>query len=375
MAARPVTRRNPDTGLRRTHDLGAGPARPQVRDLTGGVASFRIDWDVRTAFDFLFSLSGDAGSTDDLPAAERAWLTKAKAGLSPETRQTVTELFESELGIHGAEDIVERTEVRTSGDVVEALATVEPRALIREMVTDPIKEPEATPVVDRALEGDSAAFEELRPLLHDWRVDERLAILRDPDGTYDRLMGALREWGGAFGDIEARVGSILERDYDLRAGDRATLSGSDLIEQTTGGIRWLPEGGVRRVILAPSYFSRPYNYLMSGGDWRFFGYPVADAALDPADPLAAPQSVVRLHRALGDETRLKILKLLAGRDLYLTEIAQQLELSKPTIKHHLAILRSAGLVTITESGTVMYYSLRRGRLDDASLDIKSFLIG
>ena len=114
---------------------------------------------------------------------------------------------------------------------------------------------------------------------------------------------------------------------------------------------------------------------MSASDFRFFGYPVSDEALEAADPLAAPQAVVRLHRALGDETRLRILKLLAGRDLYLTEIAQQLELSKPTIKHHLALLRSAGLVTITESGTVIYYSLRRNRLDDASADIKRFLIG
>jgi DNA-binding transcriptional ArsR family regulator len=129
------------------------------------------------------------------------------------------------------------------------------------------------------------------------------------------------------------------------------------------------------VVLAPSYFSRPYNFIMAASDWRFFGYPVSDDALEANDPLAAPQSVVRLHRALGDETRLRILKLLAGRDLYLTEIAQQLDLSKPTIKHHLALLRSAGLVTITESGTVVYYSLRRNRLDDASADIKRFLIG
>ena len=92
-------------------------------------------------------------------------------------------------------------------------------------------------------------------------------------------------------------------------------------------------------------------------------------------PLTPPLSLVRLHRALGDETRLRILKLLASRDLYLTEIAQQLDLSKPTIKHHLAQLRAAGLVTITESGTVMYYTLRRNRLDDASAEIKRFLIG
>jgi DNA-binding transcriptional ArsR family regulator len=136
----------------------------------------------------------------------------------------------------------------------------------------------------------------------------------------------------------------------------------------------LPEPGVKRVILAPSYFSRPYNFVLAGEGWRLFGYPIADDALDAVDPLAPPQSSVRLHRALGDDTRLRILKLLAGRDLYLTEIAQLLELSKPTIKHHLALLRAAGLVTVTESGTVMYYSLRKQRLDDAASEIKAFLL-
>ena len=98
-----------------------------------------------------------------------------------------------------------------------------------------------------------------------------------------------------------------------------------------------------------------------------------DDALDLGDPLAPPSSVLRLHRALGDPTRMRILKLLADRDLYATEIAQQLELSKPTIKHHLVLLRAAGLVTITESGAVVYYSLRRDRLDDASVELKRFL--
>ena len=82
-----------------------------------------------------------------------------------------------------------------------------------------------------------------------------------------------------------------------------------------------------------------------------------------------------LYRALGDETRLRILKLLSAKDLYLTEIAQQLELSKPTIKHHLTQLRVAGLVTVIESGQVMYYTLRRDRLDDAAVEIKKFLVG
>ena len=124
-----------------------------------------------------------------------------------------------------------------------------------------------------------------------------------------RLIALLRTWATLFADIEPRIAAYLERDHALRAPDRG-LPGSELIERTTGGIRWLPEVGIRRVILAPTYFSRPYNILLAGPDWRFFAYPVADEALEPDDRLAPPPAVVRLHRALGDDTRLRILKLL-----------------------------------------------------------------
>ena len=56
MAARPASRAAP-----RSADV---PARAPVRDLTRGATSFRIDWDVRPAYDFVFSLSEDAGATE-----------------------------------------------------------------------------------------------------------------------------------------------------------------------------------------------------------------------------------------------------------------------------------------------------------------------
>lgn len=369
MAARPATRHS------RERQAPDAQVRAPVRDLNRGQASFRIDWDVRPAYDFLFSLSGDAGTTDDLPAADRTWLAEAKAGLPADVRDAATRLFESEVAIHVAVVVVDRPAVRSADDVVAAIASLEPRDVVRAMFVESPWEPGLAGLVDRAMAGDRTALPALEETMPEYKREARLEILREPEKTVADLVGVLAAWSERFTPIESRVSAILERDHDARAADRATLTPGDLIERTTGGIRWLPEGGVKRVILAPSYFSRPYNFLMSASDYRLFCYPVSDEALESIDPLAAPQSVVRLHRALGDETRLRILKLLAGRDLYLTEIAQQLELSKPTIKHHLALLRSAGLVTITESGTVIYYSLRRNRLDDASADIKRFLIG
>jgi DNA-binding transcriptional ArsR family regulator len=345
-----------------------------VRDLTRGEASYRIDWDVRTAFDFIFSLSGDAGSTDDLPAADRTWLSESRGSLPEDIQAGIKALFESELAIHAGVLLVDQPDVRTAADVVELISGLSPRDLLGALFSDEHRDREVDQLLERAMDGDSGAYDALAERLPDYHKKGRLELLRDPEAAKTRIVDVLRAWQVPFSAIETRILSILERDYDDRADDRDRLAPADLIERTTGGVRYLPEPGISRVILAPSFFSRPYNFLMSARDWRLFGYPVADSALGPSDALTPPLSVVRLHRALGDETRLRILKLLASRDLYLTEIAQQLDLSKPTIKHHLAQLRSAGLVTITESGTVMYYSLRRNRLDDASAELKQFLV-
>ncbi len=368
--ARPATRRAPIAAL------GDSPARPAVRDFTGGSAGHVIEWDVRPVYDFLFSLSSEAGATDDLPADDRRWLTEARAALPVTQRAAFDRILDTDVAIHLGAFAVEHLEAATADALVAALEASGPAPLLRSVFCEAVAaDPAVEPLLERALAGDISAVRELEVALPDWKKKERLTLLEDPGATHDEIVGLTRAWAELFRPIEDRVRGILVRDYDRRAGDRATLAGPDLIERTTGGVRWLPEPGVRRVVLAPSYFSRPYNFLLAGGDWRFFGYPVADDALGVMDPLAPPLQVLRLHRALGDDTRLRILKLLAERDLYLTEIAGLLELSKPTIKHHLALLRAAGLLTVVESGAVVYYSLRRERLDDASFDLKRFLVG
>jgi len=103
-----------------------------------------------------------------------------------------------------------------------------------------------------------------------------------------------------------------------------------------------------------------------------FVYPLADSALD-GEGRGVPPSSVRLFKALGDESRLRILSLLASGDLYLTEIADRMGLSKPTVSHHLAQLRAAGLVTATQSGAITYYTLRRDRIAEIGVEFSRLL--
>lgn len=357
----------------RTDRTAAPPApAPQVRDLAARSTGFAVDFDVRTVYDLLFSLAGDAGRTDDLPAPEREWLRATREGLSEPLRADLERLFAGQLAIHLGGLLVDRPDLRTAGDLVDAIASMPTMELVATVLRDVAHDVDLAPLVDQAIAGGGEAMASLREAAP-WVAEDLGPLLDDPADAHPRIVEVLRAWAEAYAAIEGRIGAILERDVALRAGDRGAYQGAELIERTTGGIRWLPEVGIKRVILAPSVFSRPFNYLLAGEGWRFFGYPVADEALEAADRLAPPPAMIRLHRALGDETRLRILKLLAGQDLYLTEIAQQLDLSKPTIKHHLALLRSAGLVTVVEAGSVIYYNLRRDRLEAASGELGAFL--
>ena len=346
-----------------------------VRDFRGTAASYEIEWDVRTVYDFVISLSDDAGSTDDMPPADRRWLAEARAGLPESVRADREALLGSELCSNIAELAVDRPDVRSPAAFVKAVRELDRRTAAEYLFADMFREPEKADLVRRAVDGDRAALATLAEQLPEHNRKGRLELLRDPDGTLRRLSAILAAWQGPFAEIEPRVRAMITRDVEARASEVSRLAPGDLIERVTGGVRYVPEPGIDRVILAPSYFTRPYNFLFSRDGWRLYAYPIADAALDIHDPLEPPLAIVRLHRALGDPSRLRILRLLADGDRYLTEIAQALELSKPTIKHHMAQLRAAGLVILTEEGALTYYSLRREGLDAVGVDLRRFIPG
>ena len=365
--------RSPSTRPSRPARSQIGQAGPAVRDFRASTASYRIEWDVRTVYDFVFSLSDDAGSTEDMPAADRRWLTAVRAALPEPAKADRASLLADEVCIQVAETIVELPDVRTPAAFVAALGAMDPRTALRTIASDLFRDSATAALADRAIDGDAEAIELVIAATPEYHRAGTTEILRDPLGIVGRLLGVLDAWQKPFAEIEPRLLAMLERDVEARAEDARTLAPGDLIERTTGGLRYLPEPGVRRVILAPSYFARPYNFLFSKDDWRLYGYPIADSALDSGDPLEPPPAVIRLHRALGDPSRLRVLRLLADGDRYLTEIAQALELSKPTVKHHMAQLRAAGLVTLTEEGSLTYYSLRRDRIDEVGADLRRFI--
>lgn len=67
--------------------------------------------------------------------------------------------------------------------------------------------------------------------------------------------------------------------------------------------------------------------------------------------------LTKLFRALGDETRVRIVALLAHGELCVCHIETALELSQPNVSRHLGILRMSGIVDARREGTWVYYKL------------------
>jgi DNA-binding transcriptional ArsR family regulator len=65
----------------------------------------------------------------------------------------------------------------------------------------------------------------------------------------------------------------------------------------------------------------------------------------------------RLFRALGDDSRIRILKLLRIRRMCVCEIMAALDMTQPTASHHLVLLEKEGLLRRRKEGKWAYYSL------------------
>jgi len=95
--------------------------------------------------------------------------------------------------------------------------------------------------------------------------------------------------------------------------------------------------------------------------------PLADESL---------QDLVQLFKLLADETRLKILHFLQQADeLNVLQLCQLLQQRQPSVSHHLALLRVAGLIDMRRQGKHNYYRIQSKHFDqliETALDSSPF---
>jgi ArsR family transcriptional regulator len=75
--------------------------------------------------------------------------------------------------------------------------------------------------------------------------------------------------------------------------------------------------------------------------------------------------------ALADQTRREILKYLSNNDMTAGEIAANFNMSKPSISHHLSVLKRSNLIISHRAGQEIIYSLNKEVLQKFMLDLFS----
>jgi DNA-binding transcriptional ArsR family regulator len=257
-------------------------------------------------------------------------------------------------------------------DVVAAMDPIELRLhlLGYHMRGHNVADPE---IIRRAAEGDLSARSVLLEAFSDY-IDkcsefERVLDL-DPQESTKALLELLTGWyERVLPKISPDFVSLAERDAD---GKRELIRGvppDQVVERVAPGIQWTPSPDVDRVVLFPAYSPRPWVYMSEYKRVKIFCPPItADrtqtAAGDPAE-------LVRIYKALGDESRLKLLKRLQAGPMSLGDAAQEVGLAKSTTHHHLAILRQAGFVLIQEGDDT--YKLRPDLRPEPGALLQQFL--
>ena len=207
---------------------------------------------------------------------------------------------------------------------------------------------DSAPLYRRAAADDAVAVAALRRLaLDEGRQAEVEPLLRTAAFDLHQLVTA------ALKDLPAEMfggagaAELLERDANdvtrLLADSRDSEA---VIERLTRGLMYKPEPGVVGVVLVPSLVHRPWTLVLDHGRRKIFCYP---GRLDAE--LSAPDlGLIAIYRALGDGTRLRILRRLATGQASVAQISEQLGLAKSTVHEHLLSLREAGLVRLPASG-------------------------
>jgi DNA-binding transcriptional ArsR family regulator len=213
-----------------------------------------------------------------------------------------------------------------------------------------------------------AAYEALCPLL----PESGPQVPRDFTSWRDRILAILSAWDAAyFRHLDPEILRGLQAHAAALSARAGSAPARRLVEAVTNGILIEPSPDLRTVTLVPQYHQRPYNHDAAGLGGPIILYP-ADVLPAPAE--VPPPGLMRLTRALGDDSRLRMLRFLADGPCTLTEVARFIGLSQPTVHHHLIQLRAAGLVRVHfVMASPSRYSLRPHALEQLSAQLGAYL--
>lgn len=203
-------------------------------------------------------------------------------------------------------------------------------------------------------------------------VDDPSKLPPDLGAQRDRMVRALKIWDDVyFGTLDPAIGRGLQAAVGEAAARAEGLAPEVAVEAITGGIILDAGAELEEVLLIPQYHCRPLNIFEWSGNRCIVAFP---AELVGPAPGAVPADLRNLTRALDDDSRLLILRFLAGGVRSFSDVVKFTRLAKSTVHHHMVILRLSGLVRVyVRREGADRYSLRPEAIDGMVPRLHAFL--
>ena len=350
---------------------------PKVRDLTGKKRRLRVEVVSGSAFELLasaFVVTLGQPEVQEYEAGPELF-ERTNGAASPGLLSQLEEVGCGDLWLGLIGQAYDSPEPRQVASFLEYLAAADPVAVRRGLVAMQVHAKEASAeLIDLAAAGDAGAIGQLAALCEEECASglRRLLALK-PAKSLEALIRVLRRFDAEVFQGGQETAAALARDAEEKRALAGTMPPGRLVEMATNGVTFTMQPEVSGVVLVPSAVTRPWVANLEHGNLRIFVYPVAEEVLS-ADPDAPSPWMLGFYKALADESRLRILNMLASGPASLGQVAERLGLAKSTVIHHMRALRTAGLVLITV-GADKEYSLRPQAIPEAGRMLRTYLSG
>jgi DNA-binding transcriptional ArsR family regulator len=189
------------------------------------------------------------------------------------------------------------------------------------------------------------------------------ATLADLASLKPRLIAVVeRFWTEVYRDAWAQTLGLMERSVAFHRRQHYRLRFPDLFVAVTG--RLLPRDQVdlapERVRFVPSCYLGPYFTFMGRGRRLVIFYNCRATPVE--GQVRGEPGIFPVLKALADETRLQIVEMLRGREMYAQQIVDRLEISQAAVSRHLKLLVRAEVLSARREGCAKFYTINGATL-------------
>ena len=209
-------------------------------------------------------------------------------------------------------------------------------------------------------------------------LHEVIELVQQPSEWRDILVSTMqRFWERVYQHQYATQQIHRERNVQYHRTHQYSPHFPDAFAKITG--RHLPDhirerlNEVSRVRFVPSHYIGPYLSFLFDQPLLTVFY---NSSATPTGDNEQAEHVQQLYQplaALADKTRLQIMTLLHGRELYAQEIVNLLDIHQSAVSRHLKLMETSGVLTVRRDKGAKFYSINRQRIEDITASLREFL--